>query len=145
MATYLYRLGKTAFRRWPIFLAGWLTLFVVVGGAGATLSKPFDDAFTIPGIPSEKAADLQAELFPDSQDAFAQANINVVIAAPEGDTLDQPRYQQAVATLVSTLEKLPQVSTEADANPQLGNPVDLAQKQTDLIVEAAQKNGGDVE
>ncbi len=24
MATLLYRLGKTAYRRWPIFLAAWL-------------------------------------------------------------------------------------------------------------------------
>ena len=29
MARMLYRLGTTAFRRWPLFLAGWL-LFAVV-------------------------------------------------------------------------------------------------------------------
>ena len=91
-------------------------------------SKPFTDAFTIPGIPSEKAADLQAELFPASQDAFAQANVNVVVAAPEGE---QPRRSRATSrpstTLVDDLEDLPQVSTAPEANPQLGNPVDLAQ------------------
>ena len=64
MATLLYRLGKTAFRRWPLFLAGWLAVVVVVGTVAATMSKPMTDAFSIPGIPSEKAADLQAELFP---------------------------------------------------------------------------------
>ena len=65
MATLLYRLGKTAFRRWPLFLAGWLVAVVGVGTVAATMSKPMTDAFSIPGIPSEKAADLQAELFPD--------------------------------------------------------------------------------
>ena len=64
MATLLYRLGKTAYRRWPFFLAGWLVAMLAVGTVAATMSKPMTDAFSIPGIPSEKAADLQAELFP---------------------------------------------------------------------------------
>lgn len=143
MATYLYRLGKTAYRRWPLFLAGWLTLLVIVGGAAGALSKPFNDAFTIPGIPSEKAADLQAELFPESEDAFAQANINVVVAAPEGETLSQPKYQDAVATLVDDLSALPQVSQEKGANPQLGDPVALAETQTKTLLDAADKAGTD--
>ncbi|WP_134765584.1 MMPL family transporter [Nocardioides sp. 1609] len=145
MATYLYRLGKTAYRRWPIFLAGWLTLLVVVVGAAAGFSKPFNDAFTIPGIPSEKAADLQAELFPDSQDAFAQTNINVVVAAPEGARLDEPTYQAALTTLVDDLAALPQVSQDAADNPQLGNPIDLAATQRDTIVEQARTAGTDLD
>ena len=100
MATLLYRLGKTAFRRWPLFLAGWLAVMVVVGTVAATMSKPMTDAFSIPGIPSEKAADLQAELFPGSIDAFDQANVNVVVQAPEGHTLDEPEYSKAVDDLI---------------------------------------------
>ncbi|MFB9313076.1 MMPL family transporter [Nocardioides plantarum] len=143
MATYLYRLGKTAFRRWPLFLAGWLTLLVVVVGAAATISKPFNDAFTIPGIPSEKAADLQTELFPDAPDAFAQANINVVVAAPEGSTLADPEYQKAVDALVGDLKNLPQVARDAKQNPQLGDPVELADAQTQAVLDAAKKAGTD--
>ena len=107
MATYLYRLGKTAYRRWPLFLAGWLVLMVAVAAFAAAFSKPTTDAFTIPGIPSEEAADLQAELFPDSVDAFDQATVNVVVAAPEGEQLDQ--YADEVAALVADLADGPQM------------------------------------
>ena len=66
MARMLYRLGTTAFRRWPLFIAGWLLFAVVLGSVAAAFSKPMSDEFTIPGIPSEQAADLQQELFPEA-------------------------------------------------------------------------------
>ena len=53
MARMLYRLGSTAFRRWPLFIAGWLLFAVVLGSVAAAFSKPMSDEFTIPGIPSE--------------------------------------------------------------------------------------------
>jgi len=52
MAQLLYRLGKTAYRRWPIVLAAWLIVLVGVGTAAAVFSKPLDSAFSIPGIAS---------------------------------------------------------------------------------------------
>lgn len=143
MASLLYRLGKTAYQKWPFFLVGWLAVLIVVGGAAATISKPFNDAFTIPGIPSEKAADLQAELFPDSTDAFAEANVNVVVAAPEGDTLDQAKYQDALNTLADDIKALPQMPTDDAALATVVNPVDLAKTQTDTLVKAATDAGTD--
>jgi RND superfamily putative drug exporter len=116
MATYLYRLGKTAYRRWPVFVAGWLVLFVAVVAFAGAFSKPSTDAFTIPGIPSEEAADLQAELFPESVDAFDEATVNVVVAAPEGERLDQASYAATVADLIVDLADGPQVPAE------LGDP-----------------------
>ncbi len=97
MATLLHRLGKTAYRRWPFFIAAWLIAFLAVGIFAGTMSKPMTDAFSIPGIPSEKAADMQAELFPGAVDAFDQASVKVVVAAPEGHTLDEPAYADQVA------------------------------------------------
>src|SRR3954470_20156327 len=107
MATLFYRLGKTAYRRWPIFIAAWLVAMLAVGTVAATMSKPMTDAFSIPGIPSEKAADMQAELFPSSVDAFDQATVNVVVAAPAGHTLEEPTYARAVDGLVGGLRELP--------------------------------------
>ena len=72
MATFLYRIGKNAYRHWPRFMAGWLVALIAVGTVAALFSKPANDSFSIPGIPSEQAADLQAELFPASEDAFDQ-------------------------------------------------------------------------
>ena len=110
MATLLHRLGKTAYRRWPFFIAGWLVLLIAVITVAAGFSKPMSDAFTIPGIPSEKAADLQSELFPGSADALDEASVTVVVAAPKGHTLDEPTYSKAVDTLVADLGDLPQMA-----------------------------------
>ncbi|WP_300402454.1 MMPL family transporter [Nocardioides sp.] len=112
MATLLYRLGKHAYRRWPFFIAGWLVLMIAVGGFAAAFSKPTTDSFSIPGIPSEEAADLQAELFPGSKDAFDQATVNVVVAAPEGERIDQAPYADAITQLVSDIAAGPEIPEE---------------------------------
>ncbi len=137
MATLLYRLGKTAYRRWPVFLAGWLVWMVATGFVAATMSKPMTDAFSIPGIPSERAADLQSELFPDSVDAFDQASVTVVVAAPEGHTLSEPRHRQAVDSLLAELATVPQLPDDL----QLANPVDAAQGVRAQVVDAAVAGG----
>ncbi|SDC47968.1 MMPL family transporter [Nocardioides lianchengensis] len=139
MATLLHRLGKTAYRRWPFFIAAWLVAFVAVGIFAGTMSKPMTDAFSIPGIPSEKAADLQAELFPGAVDAFDQASVKVVVAAPEGSTLADPEYAGQVQDLISDLEALPQMP-----DTPLVDPVTAAADQQQAIVDAATQAGGDV-
>lgn len=142
MATLLYRLGRTAFRRWPLFLAGWIVTMIVVGSVAATLSKPMSDSFSIPGIPSEKAADLQSELFPGATDAFAEASVKVVVAAPEGQTLAQNK--QAVDALVADLAALPQMPDGKDrANPAPANPVPAAAAQEARLAEAGKASGAD--
>lgn len=137
MATLLHRLGKTAYRRWPLFLAGWLIAMLAIGTFAATMSKPMTDAFSIPGIPSEKAADMQADLFPRSVDAFDRATVNVVVAAPGGHTLEDPAYASAVDDLVAELRALPQVPRDAP----VANPVEAADSQRQQILDAAGQNG----
>ncbi len=137
MATLLHRLGKTAYRRWPIFIAAWLIAMLAVGTFAATMSKPMTDAFSIPGIPSEKAADMQTELFPSSVDAFDRATVNVVVAAPEGHTLEEATYADAVDDLVAELRGLPQVPRDAP----IANPVEASQSQRQQLLDAADQNG----
>ncbi len=145
MATLLYRLGKTAYRRWPVFLATWLIAMIGVATVAGTLSKPMSDAFSIPGIPSERAADLQSELFPGAADAFDQASVKVVVSAPNGETLADPENRAAVDTLVAELSDLPQMPDGKDElNPGPANPVDVAPAQSRQIVAAAKESGGDV-
>lgn len=137
MATLLHRLGKTAYRRWPYFIAGWLVLLIAVITVATGFSKPMSDSFTIPGIPSEKAADLQSELFPGSADALDEASVSVVVAAPAGHTLSDPQYSQAVDTLVGNLADLPQMAPDAP----LTNPVEASHTQTKQILDAAEQSG----
>jgi RND superfamily putative drug exporter len=137
MATLLYRLGKTAYRRWPVFLAAWLAVLMGIGVVAGTMSKPMTDSFSIPGIPSEEAADLQAELFPESQDAFDRATANVVVAAPEGKQLSDPGVATQVDALVADLGQLPQLPEEL----QLAGPVEAAEGLRQQMLDAAAENG----
>ena len=117
MATLLARLGTTAYRRWPFFIAAWVVVLAVIIGLAAAFSKPMSDNFTIPGIPSEQAADLQAELFPGATSAFDQADVNVVVQAPEGETLADPDNAAVVEELIADLEALPQQPDDVEILP----------------------------
>ena len=143
MAALLQRLGTTAYRRWPLFIAGWLALLVVVAGSAATFSKPFNDSFSIPGIPSARADALQAELFPGARDAFSTADVAVIVAAPAGHTLAEARYAAPVGDLVADLQRLPQL--DPATAPGLGDPVDLAATQEAEAADAARAAGDDPE
>lgn len=122
MATYLYRLGRTAYRRWPAFLAGWLVLVVASIALASAISQPTTDSFSLPDIPSQQAADLQAELFPDSANPLEEANVNVVVAAPEDAQITEEPYASAVGRLVEDLVDGPQMP----APDAIGNPVRTA-------------------
>ena len=139
MASLLYRLGTTAYRRWPIFLTAWLVIMVGLGTVAATMSKPMSNSFSIPGIASEKAADLQAELFPTSVNAFDQAGATVVVAAPDGHSLNEPTYRAQVDALVADLADGPQMPTDPAALP--ANPVDTAAGLRAQVVGASVEAG----
>jgi RND superfamily putative drug exporter len=137
MATRLYRLGKFAYRRWPVVLVSWLIVLVGIAGISAAISKPMQDEFGIPGIPSEQAQTLQQELFPGARSAYDGASGTIVVAAPQGQTLREPTSAQAIDDLVSTLERTPQIATDA---PIVG-PVAAASAQREQLVDAAVKAG----
>ncbi|GAA4120330.1 MMPL family transporter [Knoellia locipacati] len=146
MATYLYRLGRTAYRRWPYFIAAWLVALVAVGGVAASISKPMVDSFSIPGIPSEQAQDLQQELFPNAGDAFDQATATVVVAAPEGQRLSDPANAAKVEDLIARLRDVPQMpAADSPAGAQLVSPVTAAEGQRQQLVAAAQEQGQPVD
>jgi RND superfamily putative drug exporter len=109
MASLLHRLGRTAYRRWPFFLVGWLLVIAAVGGVAATKSQPFSDAFTIPGLESVEAAETIPELMDGEQSPMDAASIEVVIAAPKGASLAETKYADGVAELASALGKLDRV------------------------------------
>ncbi len=165
MATYLYRLGRTAYRRWPIFLGAWLVLFVTVGALAASFGTSTSDNLDIPGLKSNEAAELQAELFPGSRAALETANINVVVAVPEGQRLDDPTYAARITALVADLAEGPQIPDDlaspesqaainpvnALAGPPLGGPAAVFAPVTEdgrvgvisFILDAENVNGVD--
>ena len=104
MATLLYRLGHFARRRWAVLT--WLALFLGLGGAAAAFSGTMTSSFSIPGTKAQAALDQLGEKIPGAGDATGR----IVFAAPEGKTLAEPGYQQAIATVVAQAKELPGVT-----------------------------------
>ncbi|MEX5635947.1 MMPL family transporter [Parafrankia sp. FMc2] len=112
MALYLQRLGRFSFRRRGLVLALWLGVLLVSGVGAATLSGPTLDTFTMPGTESQRALDLLEERFPEAGADGATARI--VFAAPDGSPLTAQRWQDAVGSVVSSLDGTDEVASVAD-------------------------------
>ncbi|MFF9624791.1 MMPL family transporter [Streptomyces griseosporeus] len=113
MATFLYRLGRTAFRRrWLVTLL-WA---VVLGGVGLGAAKApaagDDGTSFMPGIEAQKAFDLIGERFPGS-DANG-ANARIVFIAPGGEKVTAEENRAAIDELVSMLAGGAQVDSAVD-------------------------------
>ena len=112
MASYLYRIGRFAFRRWRLVAAGWVAVLALVIVGAATLSGSTSEAFSIPGTPSQQAIDTLGDRFPEASADGATAR--VVFAAPDGQLLTDATNRAAVAETVTALKGLPQVASVTD-------------------------------
>ena len=122
MATLLYRLGRLATRRRWAVLGIWLALLLGLGGAAAAFSGTMTSSFTIPGTPAQAALDQLNEKLPGAGDATGR----IVFAAPQGRTLAEPEYQQAIGTVVTQAKALPGVTNVID--PKTGQTVSPDQR-----------------
>lgn len=138
MATLLYKLGHAAYRKWYYFLAAWIVALVGFGALAGAVKQPYQDTFSIPGIPSLQAQTMQQKLFPGTGNAEDQASVTVVVAAPKGHTLKEPTYSNAVNDLIAQLKKVPQMPADAKT---LVNPVQASAAQYQMAVQAAVKQG----
>ncbi|KUF16895.1 MULTISPECIES: MMPL family transporter [Streptomyces] len=112
MATFLYKLGRLAFRRrWWMALI-WVALFIGAGVAASTAPKPPADTFSMPGTESQKAFDLLDERFPETSADGATAR--VVVRAPEGEKISSAKNKATVEKLVDRLGKAEKVSKVDD-------------------------------
>src|ERR671916_3847 len=115
MALLLSRLGAFSHRHRGAVVLVWLVL-LVGGGAGAvTLAGETSDSFAIPGQESTTALERISEEFGAAGGATAQ----VVVVAPDGQSLATPESAAAVGALVAELGELPGVASA-------GNPLDPA-------------------
>ncbi|MGW3567763.1 MMPL family transporter [Streptomyces sp. NPDC000941] len=112
MATFLYRLGRLAFRRRRLFLMLWIAVLATVGIGAASVSGTTTDDFTLPGTQSQKAIDLLEKEFPQASADGAAAR--VVFEAPDGRKLTSGAYKTEIESLVADLKKAPQVASVSD-------------------------------
>lgn len=132
MATFLFRIGQFAYRRKLLVIALWL-LLLLAALAGTTMAKPFQNDFSLPGSPSQRASDLLAEKFPEQGDMDEIAQAKVVVEAPRGTTLDQPDNVARVDALADGLRGLPHVQAQAVTNP-LTTPAGAMQVSKDRTI-----------
>ncbi|NUK83436.1 MMPL family transporter [Streptomyces lunaelactis] len=112
MATFLYKLGRLAFRRRGLMALLWVLIFGGVGFAASSAPPPPADTFSMPGTESQKAFDLLQEKFPAASADGASAR--VVVRAPKGEKISDPEQKAEVAGLVADLSRAPQVAAVTD-------------------------------
>uniref|UniRef100_UPI0031D09499 MMPL family transporter n=1 Tax=Streptomyces hawaiiensis TaxID=67305 RepID=UPI0031D09499 len=112
MATFLYRLGRLAFRRrWYVALV-WAAVLAAVGLGSLKAPGAVDEEFSMPGIESQKAFDLMEQRFPGATADSATAR--VVFIAPSGQKVTAAGNKKAVEKTVAELGDGPQVASAVD-------------------------------
>ncbi|MFI1093397.1 MMPL family transporter [Streptomyces sp. NPDC020917] len=98
MATFLYRLGRGAFRaRWRVVLV-WAVVLVALGGVASTAHSALDKPTTMPGIESQRAYDLMDQRFPHTTANGATARI--VFVAPGSQKVTDARSHAVIEKTV---------------------------------------------
>ncbi|BFO14592.1 hypothetical protein SHKM778_09800 [Streptomyces sp. KM77-8] len=112
MATFLYRVGRWAFRRRRLVSALWLGLLVLVGVAAVMAPAAKEEELSMPGTESQQAFDLLDERFPQSNSQGAEARL--VFRAPDGQRVTATEHKAAVADALGSLDGGAQVASTTD-------------------------------
>lgn len=112
MSSFLYRIGRFSFRRWFVVLPVWVAILAIAGGLAAALAQPASSAFSIPGIPSERAQNLLTERFPSEGDGDPQTapTFSVVVGTEDGSPLTTPENQEKVAQVLDEVRAIPDLA-----------------------------------
>ncbi|MFD4989441.1 MMPL family transporter [Streptomyces sp. NPDC058374] len=102
MATFLYSIGRFAFRRRRLVALVWVALLALAGFGAASASTATSNSFSIPGTEAQRAFDLLEERYPGQSADGASAR--VVFKAPEGEKITAPENQAEVSGIVKELK-----------------------------------------
>ncbi|WP_406508241.1 MMPL family transporter [Streptomyces sp. NBC_00212] len=102
MATFLYRLGRFAFRRRRYVALVWVALLALAGFGAASAATATSSSFSIPGTEAQRAFDLLKERNPNATADGATARI--VFKAPEGQKMADQANKAAVEKTIAGLK-----------------------------------------
>ncbi len=105
MSSFLYGLGRTAYRRRLAVLLAWLGALVLLGGVTLTVSGSFDEKFSVPGTESQTALDSLGRTFPQAGGTTAQ----LVVVTPVGTSVRGTAARDAITASVKRLDRIAQV------------------------------------
>ncbi|WP_275561506.1 MMPL family transporter [Streptomyces sp. 5-6(2022)] len=112
MATFLYRIGRWAFRRRRLVGGVWLGVLVLAVVAAAMAPAGEEEDLSMPGTESQKAFDLLDERFPQSNSQGAEARL--VFQAPDGQRVTARENKAAVEDTLGSLDGGDQVASTTD-------------------------------
>nr|WP_234334200.1 MMPL family transporter [Streptomyces sp. NRRL B-1347] len=112
MATFLYRIGRWAFRRRRLVGGLWLGALVLAVAAAAIAPAAEEEDLSMPGTESQKAFDLLDERFPQSNSQGAEARL--VFRAPDGQRVTARENRTAVEEALGLLDDGDQVASTTD-------------------------------
>ncbi|MYM20274.1 MMPL family transporter, partial [Brevibacterium sp. 5221] len=107
MSSFLYELGRTAFRRRKTFAAAWLVILVLLGGFVAAFKNDFSDSFTLPGSESQEAQDSLKLTFPQASGAAG----SIIVVAPEGQKVTDRQFRSAIGDAVDRVDDFDHVES----------------------------------
>ncbi|MGW5738821.1 MULTISPECIES: MMPL family transporter [Streptomyces] len=102
MATFLYKLGRLAFRRRHFVALIWVALLTLAGVGAASAPTAASSSFSIPGTEAQKAFDLLEERVPEASADGATAR--VVFKAPDGEKVTDAGNKAEIEKTVSALK-----------------------------------------
>ncbi|TXS76577.1 MULTISPECIES: MMPL family transporter [unclassified Streptomyces] len=112
MATFLYKLGRLAFRRRHFVALIWVALLTLAGVGAANAPTAGASSFSIPGTEAQKAFDLLEQRFPGMSADGATAR--VVFKAPGGEKMADKANKATVEKTVKALEDGSEVTSVTD-------------------------------
>ena len=112
MATFLYRLGRFAFRRRHFVALFWVALLTLAGVGAASAPAAGSTSFSIPGTEAQKAFDLLEQRFPGMSADGATGR--VVFKAPAGEKMTDADNKATVEKTVKELADGSEVTSVAD-------------------------------
>lgn len=148
MATFLYRLGKGAFRRRRIVVVIWIALLAAFGIGASTLSGATTTSFSIPGAESMQAFERLEKAMP--QAGLDKASAKVVFVSTDGQPISAKAQQIGAALAeIRSLDNVVNVSdpfatgtvsrdlTTAYATVQYDLlPLDISETQKEALMQA---------
>jgi RND superfamily putative drug exporter len=112
VATFLYKVGRLAFRRRHYVALLWIALLTLAGVGAASAPAAGASSFSVPGTEAQKAFDLLEQRFPGMSADGATAR--VVFKAPAGEKLDTGANKATVEKTVKDLGDGSEVVSVAD-------------------------------
>lgn len=112
MATFLYKVGRLAFRRRHFVALIWVALLTLAGVGAASAPAAGTTSFSIPGTEAQKAFDLLDQRFPGMSADGATAR--VVFEAPHGQKMTDAGNKATVQDTVKELSDGSEVASVAD-------------------------------